>query len=105
MGTVNLTNKTFDNEISEGVTLVDFWATWCPPCRVQGPILEDLSKSIDKDVTIAKVDVDQEKEIALKYMIRSIPTLIIFKDGKPVDTMVGVQSHEVLTNKLSKYFK
>lgn len=105
MTATHLKTQDFDKKISEGITLVDFWATWCPPCRIQGPILDKLADSIGSKALISKVDVDQEQELAQRFMIRSIPTLILFKDGKQIETMVGVQSQEVLTEKINQLSK
>lgn len=100
MGAVTLTKSTFQEQIDQGVTLVDFWAPWCGPCKIQIPIIEELSTELVQ-ATIAKVNVDQEPELASKYEIMSIPTLLLFKDGELVDKMVGLQSKEVLKNKLN----
>jgi thioredoxin 1 len=85
-----LTDKTFDEAISEGITLVDFWAEWCGPCRMLSPILEELSE--ETDVTIAKVNVDDNPDTAAKYGVRSIPTVIAFKDSNVVEQYVGVKT-------------
>lgn len=105
MTATHLKTQDFDKKISKGITLVDFWATWCPPCRIQGPILDKLADNIGSKALISKVDVDQEQELAQRFMIRSIPTLILFKDGKQIETMVGVQSQEALTEKINQLSK
>ena len=79
----------FRNEISEGVVLVDFFATWCGPCKMLGPVLEDLGKELEGKAKIIKVDIDQSGDIADEFRISSVPTMILFKDNKIVDTMVG----------------
>jgi len=99
-GAIILTDANFQQTISKGVVLVDFWATWCPPCRIQGPIVEELAKEIGDKVTISKLDVDYNKNTAGKYGITNIPTLIIFKDGKEVKRFVGVQQKEALKQTL-----
>jgi thioredoxin 1 len=76
-------------EGSQGVVLVDFWATWCPPCKIMNPILAGLAASHAGRMTVAKVDVDDNRELAERFKIQSIPTLILFKDGKPVDMKIG----------------
>ncbi len=94
MGSVNtFTEANFESEVlqaSEPV-LVDFWATWCGPCRTIAPLIEDLAAENAGSVKVGKLDVDENRETAMKYDIQSIPTLIIFKDGQPVQRMQGVQ--------------
>ena len=77
--------------IDQGVTLVDFWAPWCGPCRMQGPIIESVAAKLDGRATVAKVNVDDAPQTAAQFGIRSIPTLMIFKDGEAVQQFVGVQ--------------
>ncbi|MEK7447361.1 MAG: thioredoxin [Patescibacteria group bacterium] len=102
MSEVVLTDKSFEGEVlkSEGVYMVDFWAPWCGPCRMIGPIVEELAKDFDGKAKIGKLNVDECPETAGKYGVMSIPTVMIFKGGKPVETFVGVQPKEVLADKL-----
>ncbi len=93
---VSLDTDGFDSAIESGVVLVDFWATWCPPCRIQAPILEELASEISHVAKITKLDVDKNRTIASRFGIRNIPTLIIFKDGREVERYVGVQQKEIL---------
>ena len=86
--------KDFANEIKEGVVLVDFFATWCGPCRIMGQILEDIAGEVEGKVKVFKVDVDQSGEVARSFGIMSIPTLIIFKDGKEQEKHVGIWQYE-----------
>jgi thioredoxin 1 len=88
---VDLDGQSFAGQVATGVTLVDFWAPWCGPCRMQTPILEQLSSQLAGKAVIAKVNVDESPDVAAKYGIRSIPTLILFKDGQVVQQFIGVQ--------------
>lgn len=99
----NLTDQDFMNETSTGVTLTDFWATWCPPCRMQGPIVEELDKELGDKVKITKMDVDANQATAAEFDIMSIPTLIIKKDGKVVNKLVGLHSKDQLKQVLAQY--
>lgn len=101
--TVVLNNENFDETISSGVTLVDFWAEWCGPCQTMLPILDQFSEKMGDKMTVSKVNVDENAEIAGKYRVMSIPTLILFKDGEPVETMVWVQTVDALTEIVGKY--
>ena len=98
----NAVEKLLETVVSkEGVTVVDFFANWCGPCRALLPVLDELSEEVD--YTITKVNVDDYQELAAFYGVRSIPTLVIFKDGKPVDTLVGGRGKETLKEEISKY--
>ena len=90
---VEVTDQEFASEILESDTpvLVDFWAEWCGPCRVLGPVIESLSEEYDGKVKVAKVDVDANQQVAMQFGIRSIPTVILFDKGQVVDTFIGVR--------------
>lgn len=94
--TKELTDATFAEEVKRGVTLVDFWAPWCGPCRVQGPILDRVATQLAGRAVVAKLNVDEAGQTAATYGIRSIPTLAIFKDGAPVGAFLGVQQESML---------
>ncbi|MBY7142495.1 thioredoxin [Virgibacillus sp. NKC19-3] len=100
MSTISLTKETFDKQIKSGVTLVDFWAAWCGPCKVQSPIVDELSDEVEGHATIAKVNVDEEPELASTFGVMSIPTLMLFKNGQAVDTMIGINQKEILKEKI-----
>lgn len=93
------------NEIisSSKPTLVDFFATWCGPCKMQAPILEKVKEKIGDAGTIVKVDIDKNNELAAKYRVQSVPTLILFKDGEPVWRTVGVQQADLLEGKIYEH--
>ena len=94
-----LGNKNFKPVIRRGITLVDFWAPWCGPCKMVAPILNDLAETEDR-VTVAKVNVDQQQQLAQKYKVRNIPTLIMFRDGREVRRYVGVKTKKFLEKEI-----
>ncbi len=98
-----LNDNNFNEVIKSGVTLVDFWATWCGPCKMLAPTIEELSKDYDGKCTIAKVDVDECPELARSFGIMSIPTVIIFKDGEIVDKLIGYRLKREFIEVLEKY--
>ena len=98
-----LTAATFEEATANGVTLTDFWATWCGPCRMQSPVIEQLDQEMGDKVAFNKVDVDENQATAAKFGIMSIPTLLIKKDGQVVDTLVGYHPKEAIEAKLNQY--
>ncbi len=106
MAELTLNDENFEKEVinSKVPVLVDFWAPWCGPCKMQEPILEEVAKNFaGKNIKIGKLNVDQAPKSAGRFQIMSIPTLMIFKNGKPVDQMLGVQDKNILTEKLNKF--
>ncbi len=104
MADVVMTDQNFESEVlkSDKPVLVDFWATWCGPCIVQGPIVEDVAQTMAGKVKVGKLNVDENPNIAQKYMVMSIPTLMVFKDGTVVKQFIGVTSKEMLVGELNK---
>ena len=99
---LNLNKDNFEKSIANGVALVDFWAEWCGPCKMQLPIIEEFSGEMEGKATVGKVNVDEELELAQSFGIQSIPTLILFKDGKPVKKLVGLHSKEALYEEVNQ---
>ena len=101
---LELTDANFTDlvEKSDKPVLVDFWAEWCGPCRMVGPIVEELSKDFEGKAVVGKVNVDNNPEISMKYGIRNIPTLLVFKGGQIVDKQVGAVPKAVLAEKITK---
>jgi thioredoxin 1 len=101
--TVTVTDASFGEDVltSSKPVLVDFWATWCGPCKMVAPVLEEIATEHAEKLTIAKVDVDANPNIARDYQIMSIPTLILFKDGKPVKQIVGAKPKAALLSDLA----
>jgi len=104
MSTIKISDDSFEEEvITKGKPIiVDFWAEWCGPCKQIGPILEDISDEYQDKITIGKLDVDDNPEIASKYQIRGIPTMMLFNNGKLVDTKVGMSSKNDLLEWIDK---
>ena len=94
---LTITSDNFEQEVlkSDKKVLVDFWASWCGPCRMLSPIIDEVAKSTDK-VKVGKVNVDEESDLATKFAVMSIPTLILFENGKPVKQIVGLQSKDAI---------
>ncbi len=98
-----ITDDNFDTEAGEGLLLVDFWAPWCTPCRVVGPIIEELADEYAGTVAVGKLNVDDNMQTAQAFRVMSIPTVILFKDGQPVEQVVGVARKADYQARIAKY--
>jgi thioredoxin 1 len=98
-----LTDKNFAHQLKTGVTLVDFWAPWCMPCKAMGPVLNDVADTAEPHLKVAKLNVDDFQSTAARFSIRSIPTMVLFKNGKEVDRFVGIKSKDFLLAQLRKH--
>ena len=98
----NLTDQNFQAQVKTGVTLVDFWASWCMPCKMMAPVLNETAESLGNTAKIGKLDVDSNRESSAKYGVRSIPTLILFKNGKEINRFVGVKTKDFLLKEIKK---
>ena len=98
----NLTIESFDKAIETGNVLIDFWADWCMPCTMLAPTIEQLSDEFSSKLSVAKVDIDTEGDLAIRYSVMSIPTVILFKDGAESKRFIGVQPKEVYVEELNK---
>ena len=97
-----LTDQNFSAKTKTGIVLVDFWASWCMPCKLMAPVLNELAEETDGKVTIAKLNVDEAKATASKFSVRSIPTLILFKNGKEIHRFVGAKTKDYLLKELDR---
>lgn len=97
-----LTDENFDDGVSQGVVLVDFYADWCGPCRMLTPVVEELAQEMAGKATVAKVDTDQSVNVAAKFEVTSIPTLILFKDGQAVKRVVGLKDLDALRKMITE---
>jgi len=103
---VEITDSNFDAVIKKySMVIVDCWADWCPPCKMLEPIIESLAGKYAGKIVFGKLDVDQNKEVAVKYNVMSIPTLLVFKNGKDIDRIIGAMPESVLEDRIKAYLK
>ncbi|NLG09743.1 MAG: thioredoxin [Deinococcales bacterium] len=100
---IEFTDDNFTEETQSGLVLVDFWAPWCGPCRVVGPIIEELAQEYEGKVKVGKLNVDDHMAVAQKFRVMSIPTVILFKDSQAVEVMIGAQPKSAYEARLAKY--
>ena len=100
---MELSDTNFDREVSEGLTLVDFWAPWCGPCRMVGPVVDELAQDYQGKVKVGKVNVDDNPNTAMKFRVMSIPTVILFKDGQPLEVVVGANPKRNYQARIEKH--
>ena len=98
---IELNNDNFEATTNEGVSFVDFWAPWCGPCRMIAPIIEELAEDFDGKANICKVNTDEEQDLAVKFGVRSIPTILLMKNGEVIETMTGAASKEAFADKIN----
>ena len=94
MSTLHLTSENFDEETGSGRALVDFWATWCGPCKMLGPIIDELAEEFAGRAKVCKIDVDNSKDLARRFKVMSIPTVVILENGEEINRLVGVKEKE-----------
>ncbi len=93
MAVITLNNENFNQEVLESnkTVLIDFWASWCGPCKMLSPVVDEIAEEVDDSIKVCKVNVDEERELAMQFQVRSIPTLVVLKNGKVVNQSVGVR--------------
>jgi len=99
---LTLTDKNFQQQTKNKVVLVDFWATWCAPCRMMAPVLNDVASELTGNSLVGKINIEQHQSLAQKFKVRSIPTLILFKNGTEINRFVGIKSKDFLLKEIAK---
>jgi thioredoxin len=97
-----LTDKNFQHQIKNGVILVDFWASWCMPCKLMSPVINEVAEEISGNASVGKLDVEHSKSVAAKYNIRNIPTMLLFSNGKEINRIVGAKTKDFLLKEINK---
>lgn len=100
---LELNESNFSNEINDGIVIVDFWAPWCGPCRKLGPVLEEVAKELEGRVKVCKLNTDDSPKLAQDFSISAIPSVILFKDGEPIERMVGLTPKSTIISNVEKH--
>ena len=102
MSVITLNKNNFDNEVinSDKTVLIDFWASWCGPCRMMSPVIDQIAEEMGDNIKVGKINIDEERDLAIQYDVMSIPTFIVFKGGKEIDRSIGVQDKEEIKSML-----
>jgi thioredoxin 1 len=101
----NFTDQDFEDKVTKakGLVLVDFWAEWCGPCRMLAPIMEEVAANMEGKVTVGKLNIDENQQTAMKFQVMSIPTVVLFKNGEPVETWIGVRGKQDFLDGIQKH--
>ena len=97
-----LSDKNFNHQIKNGTILVDFWASWCMPCKLMAPVINEVAESVNGNASVGKLDVEQNRMVAAKYKIRNIPTMVLFHNGKEITRFVGAKSKDFLVKQINQ---
>lgn len=102
---IDITDATFENEVlnSESITVVDFWAPWCGPCRKMGPVLDEIASEYEGKIKVAKINTDENLKVAKEYQISGLPSIVIFKNGEAKETLVGLMPKSAIVSNIEKY--